>query len=71
MRFRHLASVRHRGFDDDASLFNALAVGMVPAYLFAKADLGGSMTQASIDLLQPTFGRRIRLHRYGAGTEQR
>ena len=36
--------------------FNALAVGMVPAYLFAKADLGGSMTEASIDLQQPTFG---------------
>jgi hypothetical protein len=60
--FRHLASVRHR-FDDDASLFNTLAVGMVPAYLFAKADLGGSMTEASIDLQQPTFRRRIRLHR--------
>jgi hypothetical protein len=30
--------------------FNALAVGMVPAYLFAKADLG-SITEASINLL--------------------
>jgi hypothetical protein len=44
-------------------LFNALAVGMVPAYLFAKADLGGSMTEASIDLQQLTFRRRMRLHR--------
>jgi hypothetical protein len=38
-----------------SSRFNALVVGMVPAYLFAKADLGGSMTEASIDLQQPTF----------------
>jgi hypothetical protein len=50
-----LASVRHHGFDDNTSISNALAVGMVPAYLFAKADLGGSMTEASIDLQQPTF----------------
>src|SRR5580658_4975116 len=46
VRFRHLASVRHHGFDDNASLFNVLAVGIVPAYLFAKADLGGSMAAA-------------------------
>jgi hypothetical protein len=46
-----------------ARRFNVLAVGMVPAYLFAKADLEGSMTEASIDLQQPTFRRRIRLHR--------
>ena len=36
-----------------SSRFNALVVGMVPAYLFAKADLGGSMTEASIDLQRP------------------
>ena len=62
VRFRHLASARHYGFGYNASSFNALAVGMVPAYLFAKADLGGSMTEASIDLQQATFRRRIRLH---------
>jgi hypothetical protein len=42
VRFRHLASVRHHGFDDNESCVNALAVGRGPAYLFAKADLGGS-----------------------------
>jgi hypothetical protein len=47
--------VRHHGLDDNASLFNPLEVGMAPAYLFAKADLGESMTEASIDLQQPTF----------------
>ena len=44
-----VASVRHHGFDDNASLLNALAVSIVPAHLFAKADLGGSMTEASIE----------------------
>ena len=43
-----------------AFISSALVIGMVPAHLFAKADLGGSMTEASIELLQPTFRRRIR-----------
>ena len=39
VRFRHLASVRRHGFDDNPYRFNNLAIGRVPAYLFANADL--------------------------------
>ena len=39
VRFRHLASVRRHGFDDNHYRFNDLAIGRVPAYLFANADI--------------------------------
>ena len=37
VRFRHLASVRHHGFDDTSYLFNNLVIGRGPAYLSAKS----------------------------------